>query len=107
MPVKYQINYANYFNQQCRVDITNDNYFGEPILLRAADGQACVRVYECENENDPIINSNCTTTILAEYLDQIDIVELQNSMDRDFRYLQYEENILKWSGFIVPDGISR
>lgn len=107
MPVKYRINYANYFDQQCRVDISNDNYFGDPIILKSAEGQACVRAYECENENDPIVSSNCTTTIMAQSLDQIDIKELQTAMDRDFRYEQFEENMLKWSGFVVPDGVQR
>lgn len=104
MGVKYRIDYKNYFDEGCRVDISTANYFGEPILLRAVDQQACVISYDLPDDPyEPICNSKAT--IVIDNHGGVDASELREAADRDFTVEFYINTILKFRGFVIPDGI--
>lgn len=108
MAVKYSVQYRDSFNQKCRVDIATDDYNGEPKILRGAGGSACTISRDCPDDpSHPIINSKASITFLQTEDFPVDIAELQRAQDRVFTVKMYVENALKFSGFMVADGIRR
>lgn len=108
MGVKYRCDYKNYFNNFCRIDISLDSYSGEPILVRGVGDQACIISREVgDDPYDPIISTTATISIYQEDVSLIDIPELQNADDRQFTVQFYIQSELKFTGFMVPDGIQR
>lgn len=108
MGVKYRIDYKNYFDESCRVDISNADYDGNPILIRGVADNACTIDWDCSDDPyDPVINSKASINMWQTEDNLIDIAELRDSSDRDFTVDFYIESDLKWKGFIIPDGIQR
>jgi hypothetical protein len=90
MGVKYQIPYRSHADIPFRVDILLDSYVGDTIVLRGVSEQACVIDYEPDNTDDPYseyIQSSATLSVYNQL--NIDIVELQNAQDRDFKVEVY------------------
>lgn len=106
MAVKYTIQYKDYFNNICRCDILNDNYFGSPIPLRGVEGKAVIISRDCED--DPfttLIQTKCSISVFQDEALSIDIQELQLSQDREFKVEFYINNSIKFKGFMLADGI--
>lgn len=106
MVVKYRMDFRNHHNQLCRVDILNEAYEGDIILVRGVGENGCTIAYDCSDDPfEPIINSKASISMYNQ--GQIDITELQLSGDRDFTVRAYIENMTApyWIGFIIPDGI--
>lgn len=79
---------------------------GIPIPIRG-NGSAGVIAWTPDNTDDPFScykSSMLTINLIQE--GQIDISELQTAQDRDYVVRQYLNGVLKWQGFLVPDGIS-
>jgi hypothetical protein len=105
MSVKYRLDYKNDFDQQCRVDIGTSSYLGDPIPVRGVGGAACTIDYSTDSIYAPICNSKATISMIQQ--GQIDILELQETRDRTFTAEYYVDSVLKWKGFLIPDGIQR
>jgi len=94
-------------DQQWRIDILDSTPGdGTPIPIRG-NGSAGVVAWVPDNTDDPFScfkTSTLTMNLIQE--GQINISELQTAQDRDFIVKQYQNGILKWQGFLVPDGIS-
>lgn len=106
MAVKYTIQYKDAFNNICRCDILNDNYFGSPIPLRGVEGKAVIISRDCED--DPfttLIQTKCAISVFQDEVLSIDIQELQLSQDREFKVEFYINNSIKFKGFMLADGI--
>lgn len=103
MGVKYRLDYKNYFDESCRVDISKEDYFGDPILVRGTEGMACIISTDVSDDPyEPICNSKATITVQQQ--GQIDLLELQQSADKDFTLDFYIASVLKFKGFIISDG---
>lgn len=108
MGVKYRLEYRDHHNQRCRIDIALESYLGIPIPVRGVLDQACILSWDCPDDPyEPIVNSKATINIMQGELSPIDILELQESQDRDFTVQFYIENIIKWSGFLDSAGLQR
>lgn len=106
MEIKYRMDFRNHHNQLCRVDILNEDYEGDMILVRGVGENACTIAYDCSDDPfEPIVNSKANISMYNQ--GQIDIAELQLSGDRDFTVRVYVDNMTVpyWTGFIIPDGI--
>jgi hypothetical protein len=102
--VKYRIDYRNYFNELCRVDIGTSSYSGDIIPVLGTEGQACVISYDIgDDPYEPICNSKAAISIIQE--GQIDTEELKQAKDKDFTVDFYIEGEIKWKGYLIPDGI--
>lgn len=109
MSVKYRIPYRNHFNDLCRIDILHDSYVGTPIMLRGVAEKACIISWDCASDEpyEPIVNSKASINIYQTEDYPIDILELQEAEDREFGVEVYIEDVLKFKGFMIPDGIQR
>lgn len=108
MGVKYKLEYRDEHNQRCRVDIGLESYAGTPISLRGVMSQACIISYDVPDDPyEPIINSKATINIIQQETNLLDVDEIQDAQDRDFTVNFYIENVLKWTGFIDPDGLQK
>lgn len=106
MAIKYRIEYRNYFDQLCRVDIANETYTGAIINLRGVGGQATTLVRNCGDDPfETIINSTLNVNFYQPEEMTVDILELQLAGDRDFTVQLFVNNELKFKGFLVADGI--
>lgn len=82
------------------------NTDGVPTPIRG-NGSAGVIAWVSDNTDDPFAcykSSTLTMNLIQQ--GQINISELQVAQDRDFVVRQYLNGVLKWQGFLVPDGIS-
>jgi len=106
MGVKYSVQYRDGFNQQCRVDIGNVDWNGDAKILRGVSEKACILSRDCsDNPYDPVVNTKAAISFYQTEDLPIDILELQTAPDREFTVKFYIENALKFSGFMVADGI--
>lgn len=105
MAAKYSIPYKDYFQNTCRVDITPaTGWDGETVQLRAVLGGAFLLSYE-NDIYEPLANSKASISVYQQEDTLIDILELQTANDRDFIVEWFFNGSLKWSGFLVPEGI--
>lgn len=108
MGVKYRVNYRNHFNDLCRIDILHEDYVDDPIILRGVADRACIISWDCPDDPyEPIVNSKAAISIWQTEDYPIDILELQQAQDREFGVEFYIEGVLKFKGFMIPDGIQQ
>lgn len=108
MGVKYSVQYRDNFNQQCKVDISHPDWDGAITVLRGVGGKACEIERDCEDDPyDTIINTKATISFYQTTDLPVDILELQLAQDREFTVKFYIDSALKFSGFMVADGIGR
>lgn len=104
--VKYRLDYRNAQNQRCRVDIYYKDFAGEIIPIKGVEGKACIIDYDqSEDLYEPICSSKASISIFQE--GQIDILQIQQSNDVDMKIRFYVDGVLKWRGFLVPDGVQQ
>lgn len=109
MAVKYRVLYRNHFNDLCRIDILHSDFVDTPIMLRGVAEKACIISWDCASDEpyEPIVNSKATISVYQTEDYPIDILELQEAEDREFGVEFYIEDVLKFKGFMIPDGIQR
>lgn len=109
MAVKYRVLYKDMFNQQCRIDISPKADYSGPIkILTGVSKQACVLERDCDD--DPyttIIPYKASINVYQTKDLPIDIYELQSARDRDFIVEVFIDDLLKFKGFLIPDGIEQ
>lgn len=106
--VKYRVLYRDDYNNLCRVDISKESYEGDPIILRGLARKACVITYDVDTDPyEPIVNTKASINVHQEENLPIDILELQQADDRDFRVSLYIKDAIQWTGFLIPDGIQQ
>lgn len=106
--IKYRIKYKDYFDSECRIDISKDSYRDSPRIIRGVEKSALILTRDCSDDPfDTIINTKAEITIYQDEKKSIDILELQVAQDREFRVNYYINDELKFSGFIISDGIQQ
>lgn len=104
--IKYRIPYYDLKNNAWRVELSNVSYSGAIITLNTAQGQGCTIGYTgTDDPFEPIIPSTAKFTVVKHNLGLIDVSELKNSGDKDWSVNVYKNNVLFWTGYLVPDGI--
>ncbi|SFC07404.1 hypothetical protein SAMN05421747_10414 [Parapedobacter composti] len=107
MAVKYTIPMRDDFDLLWRADIDMPGYSGDTIQLTGVGRTAMVAEWngDVDEPYTPIISSKVTLQFYNE--GNVDIVELQNLQDMEARVHVYRDNVLWWTGYVVPDGIQR
>jgi len=107
MAVKYTIPFKADDNSQWRVDIENDAYSGEVISVRGVGGQSVIRDLDGAVDDPffPIIKSSLIININQQ--GNIDYKELKSAQDRTFKVKLYQEDSLKWFGYLQNDNMQR
>jgi hypothetical protein len=102
---KYIIPYRSFDNTEWRIDIENDAYDGDWLQVQGQSEQAGILTYNGETDNPfaVIIDSTLEINIINE--GQIDLNELQQSQDRQWKVKQYRNGVLYWYGYLITDGI--
>lgn len=105
--IKYTIPMRDDFDLLWRADIDIPGYSGESIQLTGVGRAAMVPEWngDIDEPFSPIINSKVTLQFYNE--GNVDIVELQNLQDMAARVYIYRDNVLWWTGYVIPDGIQR
>ncbi|MDR2274345.1 MAG: hypothetical protein LBF27_25785 [Sphingobacterium sp.] len=108
MAVKYTIPFKDDANVLWRVDIDLPSYTGEAIELVGVGRTFCALDYGASSEDpyEPILSSSVTIQFYNKN-GEVDIRELQLLSDLEGRVLLYKDDIIKWSGYILSDGIQR
>jgi hypothetical protein len=108
MGVKYTIPYKSIDNKSWRIDISLATWTATPIQVRAAVNQAGILQHTPEETDNPfntLYFGEFSTTLKNQ--GQIDVRELQQATDRQFKASVYCNNQLKFTGYVIPDGIQR
>ena len=106
MAVKYSVQYRDSFNQVCRVDIAKESYSGDATILRGVAKNACVITRDCSDDPyDTVINTKASINFYQTDTSAVDVEELQLATDREFAVQFYIGADLKFSGFMIADGI--
>lgn len=108
MGVKYYVEYKDFEDNEWRVNISTDNYFGTPIEVRSEKSGVDIKYSPkvVDAVDSCIINSSADITLYNTDEYNINIDELQNAQDKDFRLEVIKNSNLFWSGYVIPDGIS-
>lgn len=109
MGVKYICEYKAFDNATWRVEVSLATYQSDPISLRAVSEQPILQDYEPLETDDiysPIFKSSVTMSVY-NVENNIDISELQLAKDKDFTVNVYRDDFLKFTGYLLPDGIER
>lgn len=108
MAVKYRIQYRAYDNILWQIDLSLIAYSGDIIPVKGVMDSACIIEWDGGVDDpfdNPLLNSKATFRIYNQ--GQIDVLELQNAQDTDFKAAVYRNSVLKWVGYIIPDGIQQ
>lgn len=101
---KYFISFCDPDNQLCRVSILQDNFVGDAIELV---GQSEPFIIAYDNSDDSkfkaIIESEASINLVFD--DSVfSMSELWTSNERTFLVKYTIDDVLEWSGFIIPNG---
>lgn len=106
--VKYRVDYRDNFDNPCRIDVLQPGYEGPIIPLRGVGKSACIITRDCgDDPYETIVNSKAEISVYQEENLPIDILELQNGQDREFKVNFYISGNIEFTGFIIPDGIQQ
>lgn len=107
MSVRYTIPFKSADNSSWRIDISDISDTAIPVFLRALKGEVCQFAYDGDVDNPFTVVFKSTLSIAVYNQDNIDINELQNAQDKDFKVSLYEGASLKWIGYLLTEGIQR
>lgn len=108
MGAKYTCNYRDSFDQQCRIEIEPaSGYSGDTIIVKSRSQSACTISWDADDDpyENPIVNSKASISLIQQ--GKIDIREIQEASDRDFIVSLFISGVLKWKGFLIPDGVQQ
>lgn len=105
MATKYYIPFKSYDDIDWQIHINSDNYVGDAIGVRGVLGQAAVLSYDGDTDDPFSVFIKSTLNINIYNEGKIDINELQQSQDREWKIKVYRSGNLYWSGFLLNESI--
>ena len=108
MGVKYRVEYKSIDDVQWRLDIFSTGYNASPIPVRGQSENACIITYQGEETDEPFdtfFKGTADLNLINE--DNIDIDELQNAQEKDFKVIVYRKDIIRFTGYLKPEDIQR
>lgn len=107
MAIQYTLPIKAYDNKNWRANIYSDSYTGLITTVKGAQGQSMILDYsgDIDDHFSVYIKSTLTLNILNE--GNIDINQLQNSADREYRIEIQRENVLYWVGYVIAEDIEQ
>lgn len=106
MAVKYRASFSNIDLKQVVIDLEVDSYVGYPISVIGVGKETLS--FSRTAASDPYASHVIPTTAnISLYSDLIDVDEIQMSNDKDWLCTIYVDGVMKFKGFLVPDGVQR
>lgn len=103
---KYLIPFRSHDNTEWRIDIENDAYTGAYKIVKGVSESAAILNYDPDAVDDPFSTLIKSTIDISVYNEgQMDLNELQQAQDRDWKVKLYRVGILYWSGFLTTESI--
>lgn len=108
MAIQYTIPIRSYDDTRWRANIYSDSYSGQVTQLKGSDGQSMIIEYAGDTDDHfgVFITSSLTLNILNEN-NSIDINQLQNAADREYRIEIQREDVLYWVGYMIAEDIEQ
>lgn len=106
MAIKYEIIFSNIDEIDVKVELSTSSYLGSPIRIRGVGGETASisrNIGDQPFENHVIP----TTANINVYSSLIDVDEIQQSNDKDWRCVITFESVVKFEGYLIPDGVQR
>lgn len=105
MAIRYTVPIKSYDNVDWRANIYSDSYVGAITTLKGSEGQSMMLEYSGKTDDHfgVIFDSRLTLNVICE--NNIDINDLQNSPDRNYRIEIQRNNALYWVGYMIAEGI--
>lgn len=106
MAVKYRLSFSNINLEQVVVEISHPSYVGDAIKVIGVGG-------ESYSLSRPAIDTPHashvipTTANISLYTDLIDVEELQQANDKEWRVNVTVNGGIDFSGYLIPDGIQK
>lgn len=107
MAIKYRARISNIDNQNILVEISSILYTGDVIDVIGTGASALKRIF---NGGDKSIHDTHTifqSCTFSVYSNNIDVDEIQQSNDKDWMMSVSINGLLKFRGFIIPDGVQK
>ena len=107
MIIKYTIPYRDYADISWRVDIALQSWTEDAFTLTGVGDSACSIEWSPTETDDPFCPTIQSTATISFYDENhvVDVKEMQNAQDKDFKVYVYRNNELYWIGYLIPDGI--
>lgn len=100
--VNYRLEYCDFLGKQCRIDLLSKDYTGA-IVPYSSGSEPLEISYKNDDEDkfSQITGSEAKLSIMAT--DNFSLQTFYVNDERQFLAQYYVNNLLKWSGFILPD----
>lgn len=106
MAVKYRLVFSNINLEQVVVEISHPDYVGDAIPVIGVGGESySLSRTAIETPHDSHVIP--TTANINLYTDLIDVEELQQANDKEWRVIVSVDGTFDFHGYIVPDGIQK
>jgi len=108
MGVKYTIPFKSDDNASWRVDVSLDTWTTEPITVRGVGRQCATLSRDPDSIDDPysvFIKSFLTVNLYNQ--GEIDVRELQRATDKQFVVTLYNDETIKFIGYLDAEGIQQ
>lgn len=107
MAVQYTVPIKSYDNVSWRANVYSNSWTGGITTIKGSLGQSMMLSYEGEMDNHfgVLIKSTLTLNVLNE--GNININELQNAADKEYRIEIQRNNVLYWVGYIIAEDIEQ
>lgn len=106
MALKYYLDYRDIHQNEWRIEIYSPTYTDTPIPFIGSAPDTLSISWGDNSSDDPhaehVIPSTATINI---YNDGVDLQELQNIINDDYKVRIYRNGDLFWSGYLLSDGI--
>lgn len=106
MAVKYRLSFSNINLEQVVVEISHTDYVGDVIPVIGVGGESySLSRSAIETPHDSHVIP--TTANINLYTDLIDVEELQQANDKEWRVVVTVAGNIDFSGYLIPDGIQK
>lgn len=107
MAIQYTVPIKSYDNVSWRANIYSDSWSGGITTVKGSEGQSMMLDYSGETDDHfgVFIKSTLTLNILNE--GNIDVNQLQNAADRQYRIEIQKNNTLYWVGYMISEDIEQ
>jgi len=107
MAIQYTVPIRSYDNNRWRANIYSDSFNGLITTVKGSEGQSMILEYsgDIDDHFGVFIKSTLTLNMLNE--GNIDVNQLQNSADREYRIEIQRNDVLYWVGYVIAEDIEQ
>jgi hypothetical protein len=107
MAIQYTLPLEAYDGVDWRVNIYSDSFSGLITTVKGSENQPVVLEYSGDVDDHFGVFIKSTLTVNMLYENNIDVNQLQNSADREYRIEIQRKNELKWVGYLISEDIEQ